>query len=149
MTRKKTPAGPSPFGRVPESPRIDAAFRGIVITAPPRVAKPAGTLVHGAVQVPEKDFDPGAGVLDAVALVVTSPPGAGPFRGGGMYRYAWMPFRDRIVLADDVERGGGIVRGYFRVALPRDLPPSFDYGEFFIVASVGSYASDVLTVKLG
>jgi hypothetical protein len=138
-------SSPSPFTQRPESPRVDPAFRGIVLSAPARVQAAPGTLVHGVVQVPEKDFDPGAGVLDAVALVVTKPP-SDPYAGGGTFRYAWMPFRERVVLADDVQRAGGLVRGWFATALPKDIP-RFN-GPFYVIASVGPYASDVLTVEV-
>ena len=138
---------PSPFVQRPEHPRVDGAFRGIAIAAPRRVRTPAGMAVHGTVQVPEKDFDPGAGVLDAVALVLTSPPPRGPYGGGGTYHRAWMPFRERVVLADDVQRAAGLVRGWFTSALPADVPPFLV--PFYLMASVGPYASDVLTVEIG
>jgi hypothetical protein len=142
------PPSPSPFKPVPESPRLDAAFRGIVLAAPARTPDPAGTLVHGALQVPEKDFVPGAGVLDAVALVLNAPPPNGPYQGSGMAYRAWMPFRDRVILADDVQRTGGLVRGYFNLALPDDVP-KFAFGKFFLLASVGPHVSDVLTIQIG
>lgn len=144
---KKRPVQVSPFKQLPECPTIDAAFRGIRISAASRTKKSAGLMVYGTVQVPEKDFETGAGVLDAVALVVTRPPPEGPFRGGGGYYRAWMPFRERVVLADDVQRSGGCVRGHFAVALPNDLPTFAGIG-FYLLASVGPYTSDVLTIQV-
>lgn len=144
--QRRTPD--SSFRPVQGTPVIDPAFRGIAIATRDWAPRPQDLTVHGVLLVPEKDFDPGARILDAVALVATFVPPWGPYRGGGTYHFSWMPFRERLVLDDDVQRSGGFVRAYFNTGFPEDVPVPAG-GRLFLLASVGRHVSEVLTVKIG
>jgi hypothetical protein len=145
--KTERPPTPSPFQQVPESPKITPAFRGIVLATPLKVNDTRTMIVHGAVQVPEKDFASGAKVLDGVAIIMTRPPGLESPRGARTYSHGLMPFRDRVVMDDEIVRTGGCVRGYFNVAPLKDLEP-LPPGKFYLHAAVGPYVSDILTIEV-
>lgn len=130
--------------RVPESPSLPRGFRGVVLSSS-AAARGRDLRVHGALQVPAREFEPGARVLDAVAIVATVVV-PGPFGGGHTAHRAWVPFREWLVLEDDAERTDDLVRGWFNAGLPADLPGP-PRGDAYVVASLGRYASEVLIVR--
>jgi hypothetical protein len=117
-----------------DTPSIAIDFVGVQVAISPGSTKRGPLTLLGVFQLPEAQADtidvhPHRGLVVAFA-----------FREGTVVR---SPFRARLFFPDDVQRKGGIARGYFRVQLVEPGKPVPE-GPCWITVSLGVHLSNVV-----